>query len=76
MKEKCTGIHRSPKGDQLLTLLVTDRDSDLVKSTVLRMREEVPAYVSLTDDQVIERLVELVAKIPKSCPECGDDQSD
>jgi hypothetical protein len=75
-KKKCEGVHRSPKGDRLLTALVTDPGSSEVVETIARMRLEVPSYEGLTDDEVAERLIKLIAAIPRFCPDCSEVQSD
>jgi hypothetical protein len=72
---KCQGLHRTTKGNRLLTLLATDRKDPEIADTVLHMRQVVPEYAVLTDEQVMDRLEGLIAKIPQKCPDC-DGSSD
>ena len=67
---KCQGLHRTVKGNRLLTLLVTDRSDHEIIDTVRTLRDTVPEYTSLSDEQIMDRLEGLIAKIHQRCPEC------
>ncbi len=70
MIKPCDGIHRTEKGDRLMVALVTDNNTNEVQDTILTMRKTVPAYASLTDVEMRDELMKLIAKIPKQCPKC------
>ena len=68
---KCSGTIRSPKGNRLLIVLSTDPDGDEAKAFRAQVRAtNAGNFATMPDVELTEYLIDMIAKVPATCPEC------